>query len=219
MPAKKKLTNKVVDWLANAALHKTRKNVEKIRIIAPGIARSTCNAMLLSAIGFHCHFNQPNAVCSSHVHVIALQWFLGYLIHDTWKLLSHAQDRKVELIHHIASILIVHLMATKGFLNSHVPFMLLLEVSTIFLNVCKLFDAAGVTLENKAYLAFTVFFGLTFISIRVLWFGIRLYKADILHQDAEWLAMSGKWPVRLLFLLQVVWLKPLVDKSLDLISS
>lgn len=90
---------------------------------------------------------------------------------------------------------------------------MLTEFSTIFLDLARVLPVAGLG-KTKGFLASAVLFAVSFVGVRIVWFGKLLWDAHS-GRDKDWdqLPEVAKWVARGLFGMQVWWTGEILKKA------
>lgn len=96
---------------------------------------------------------------------------------------------------------------------------MLTEVSTIFLDLARILPVIGWG-KTKTFMVSAVLFALSFLGVRVGWYGALLYRAEYLKVDDDWLSLGkiGRWAARALFGLQCWWVGEIVAKAGEILG-
>lgn len=203
-----------------------------------GWSLSFVNAVLMSvlgfkAVGFPSEQNSARRFLTSDRYIlpriyklyypndtqdsISIALLASYLLADLPILIPYYKARFLDIAHHFATLGLCYEILYRSVLPSHKAFIMLTELSTVFLDLARILPVVGLG-KSPAFLASGVAFAVSFIGVRVVWYGIRLVRADYLGVDPDWKALGrlGKWIARGLFGLQVWWVGEIAEKAIEI---
>mmetsp|Transcript_25303 Transcript_25303/g.88303 ORF Transcript_25303/g.88303 Transcript_25303/m.88303 type:complete len:324 (-) Transcript_25303:67-1038(-) len=133
-----------------------------------------------------------------------IAFMLGYFVNDMWQTRADWLSHPADVLHHVMAISITTVVSLLPNLAPFFPMFVVVELSTIFLNLMWLLRTAGRG-DTAAYRAMQAAFVSLFMLLRTVWLPIATAHM-VLRQRRDFVAL-GKW--RSLFLpingLQFFW--------------
>ncbi|KAI9009179.1 TLC domain-containing protein [Hyaloraphidium curvatum] len=199
-------------WLAGFEFYKSMDPPARLRF--QGWSLSFANALVMTALGLRSHLRPHRRTDLLSVSLLA-----GYLLADLGVLVPHFSQRILDIAHHLLSLALCWGMLFRGVLPSHLAFVMLTEVSTIFLDLARVLPVLGME-KTPAFVLSAAGFAASFLWVRVGWFGALIWRADLGAGDPDWpgLGVLGRTAARALFALQVWWTGEIWKKAAELMG-
>ncbi|EPZ31688.1 hypothetical protein O9G_000167 [Rozella allomycis CSF55] len=163
---------------------------------------STVNATFVSSFGI-LKLSDKSGRLDDSLSVYTMSSLLGYFAHDTFASRDDWREYPAELFHHLVGFMILLGAFSSKKYSKEIPKFALLELSTILLNVNWLLRE----FNPKTYIhrSLATFVCLFFI-LRIVWMGKQIYRFE--KNDKEYNeSFSMKWGFRLVYGLQVFWMR------------